>query len=1198
MRYKSKIVVLVSSLLVVCFAEDELKRLRSGFAAHGNDEKINYILMNFELQDITINGQTFKKPIIPFGGLNAEEGDPVLPTVTTFYQVAPNKSYSIEVNIQSSEIFENIDIVPHQTWAPVTDEITLPFKRNIDLYTSDEPFPKKQASISQIIVFRDLPVVKVAFTPFRYRPLSRQLEIITSADISLVETGNIEPVQTPGRRSRVFEPLYESIVVNYSRSVSDEDYQKPSILYILPSNSSNLMSNLDILFEWRHKSGYVVNYASISTIGTSTSAIKNYISNAYNAWANPPEYVALVGDASGSYSIPTYFENYSSYNGEGDHPYSQLVGNDILPEVILGRLSFNSTTELATIINKTVQYEKNPYVSQNWFHSASMVGDPSSSGISTIITSENIKEMMEFHGYNDVRTIYNSPFPSQMVSDLNAGLTFFNYRGYWGVSGFGNGNINSLSNGFKLPIATVITCGTGSFASGTSISEAFLRAGTPTQPKGAVASVGTATLGTHTMFNNVVDMGFYYGIFSDGLETAGAALVRGKLNLYLSYPDNPNNYVNIFTHWNNLMGDPALRMWTDIPETFTVSHENTLAVGTNFIDVTVSDYFNMPVEDAYVTILKGDDVIFESAFTDVYGNVSLPISTTSTGDVDITVVKRNYIPYQVQFQIIDQAVNVNAIEGGYTIDDDSEGNSIGNANGIVNGGETIELTIPVYNYGTDEAQGVYCKLTSDGDLVTFIRDSLYIGPLTSGMTANIDQPFVFEVQVSAMENDNLDLRLFVEDINGISWWSEIEVFSAGSLLKANAVIVKDDPVYGNGILDPGETAEIEIELLNDGSVLVNNVTGMLSSNLSSIDILDDQGYWPVILADNMSINNTDRFEVSAAEDIIPGTRAELLIDLESTSGLSTSVSIPFQIGIKDVNDPLGPDAYGYYAYDSGDILYSNAPYFNWVEIDDRYGGSGTQLLLTDNGDDQDDVTTVNLPFSFKFYGIDYDQISVCSNGWISMGNTSMQSFRNYHLPGPGGPSPMIAVFWDDLTTTSNGRVYKWYDEENNQFIIEWSRVRTYDNNSLETFQVILRDAQHYFTPTSDGEILVQFADFNNTSTGNWGWGQIHGNYCSVGLEDHTENVGLEYTFNNDYPVAAMPLQDSTAILFTTRGSNIRQRGDINQDGVLNIIDVLTLVDFVQANNTGSLNPYLADVNADETINFLDMISIVREIMGF
>ena len=499
MRYDFKIVVLLISLLVVCFAEDELKRIHSGFAAQVNNEKITYVLTDYELQDITINGQTFKKPIIPFGGLSAEEGDPVLPTVTTFYQVAANKSYSIEVNIQSSEFVENIDIAPHQTWDPVIDEITLPFKRNIDLYTSDEPYPQKQASISQTIVFRDLPVVKVVFTPFKYFPLSRQLEVITAAEIQLVEAGEREPIQTPVRRSRVFEPLYEALVVNYSRSTNDEDYQKPSILYILPNNSSNLMSNLDILFDWRHKSGYVVNYASTSTTGTSTSSIKNYISNAYSNWTDPPEYVALVGDANGSYSIPTYFENYSSYNGEGDHPYSQLVGGDILPEVILGRLSFSSITELATIINKTVQYETNPYVNQNWFHSASMVGDPSTSGISTIITCENIKEIMEFHGFDDVRTIYNSPFASQMVSDLNDGLTFFNYRGYWGVSGFGNGNINSLSNGFKLPVATVITCGTGSFASETSISEAFVRAGTPTQPKGAVACVGTATLGTHTI---------------------------------------------------------------------------------------------------------------------------------------------------------------------------------------------------------------------------------------------------------------------------------------------------------------------------------------------------------------------------------------------------------------------------------------------------------------------------------------------------------------------------------------------------------------------------------------------------------------------------------------------------------------------------------------------------------------------------
>ena len=142
---------------------------------------------------------------------------------------------------------------------------------------------------------------------------------------------------------------------------------------------SNYKHRVEILFDWRHRSGYVVNYVSTNTTGNSTSSIKNYISNAYSTWEHPPEYVALVGDANGSYSIPTYFENYSSYNGEGDHPYSQLTGNDLLPEIIIGRLSFSSTTELATMINKTVQYESNPYMSQNWFHSASVVGDASTS---------------------------------------------------------------------------------------------------------------------------------------------------------------------------------------------------------------------------------------------------------------------------------------------------------------------------------------------------------------------------------------------------------------------------------------------------------------------------------------------------------------------------------------------------------------------------------------------------------------------------------------------------------------------------------------------------------------------------------------------------------------------------------------------------------------------------------------------------
>ena len=157
-----------------------------------------------------------------------------------------------------------------------------------------------------------------------------------------------------------------------------------------------------------------------------------------------------------------------------------------------------------------------------------------------------------------------------------------------------------------------------------------------------------------------------------------------------------------------------------------------------------------------------------------------------------------------------------------------------------------------------------------------------------------------------------------------------------------------------------------------------------------------------------------------------------------------------QIGIPSVTDPVGPDSYGYYIYDSGDAEYVLSPNYNWVEIDDRFGGEGQYLYsLADLGDNGDDVETIALPFEFKMYGVVYNEISICSNGWISMGQTDLESFRNYRIPGVGGPSPMVAAFWDDLKLTNGGRVYTWYDELNSKFYIQWSRVRTFQNNSQE-----------------------------------------------------------------------------------------------------------------------------------------------------
>ena len=94
-------------------------------------------------------------------------------------------------------------------------------------------------------------------------------------------------------------------------------------------------------------------------------------------------------------------------------------------------MSFSSSSHLNTIISKTLNYESNPYMNENWFQRACLVGDPNTSGISCVITNEHIHELLDLAGFEEVNTVYSGSFPSQMVSGLNDGVSFFNYRGYY-----------------------------------------------------------------------------------------------------------------------------------------------------------------------------------------------------------------------------------------------------------------------------------------------------------------------------------------------------------------------------------------------------------------------------------------------------------------------------------------------------------------------------------------------------------------------------------------------------------------------------------------------------------------------------------------------------------------------------------------------------------------------------------------------
>ena len=147
------------------------------------------------------------------------------------------------------------------------------------------------------------------------------------------------------------KPKNDSFITIYTdgsviRSPTDMfDTQAGGGLYICGGNSIN-QASMEELILWRKQLGYDVNTVSTSELNYDRDSIKNYIQNAYQDWPNPPEYVVLVGDTDGSYQIPFF----SSTGGSSDYDYSLLEGDDLLPEIIIGRISaLNVTTTTSSL---------------------------------------------------------------------------------------------------------------------------------------------------------------------------------------------------------------------------------------------------------------------------------------------------------------------------------------------------------------------------------------------------------------------------------------------------------------------------------------------------------------------------------------------------------------------------------------------------------------------------------------------------------------------------------------------------------------------------------------------------------------------------------------------------------------------------------------------------------------------------------
>ncbi len=435
-----------------------------------------------------------------------------------------------------------------------------------------------------------------------------------------------------------FANIFEDAVVGFVRD-GNVATGPGSYLYICPNNAA-VTAALQPLVNWRARQGYKVVVATTAQAGTTAAASRTTsrprTTPTTRRWSSSPSWATPAARCH-----PHWQEGLSGYNGEGDLDYGLLEGGDILVDVHVGRLSVTSTTELTTVVNKLVAYESDPDMSEtNWFTTAGLTGDPSSSGYSCIWVNQFVKESLQDLSYTRIDTIWSGNFVTQMLATINQGETLFTYRGYWNMSGMTYSHIQSTSNGRQLPFAVILTCDTGSFATDvTCRSEAFLRAANG----GGMAAIGTATTGTHTRYNNCMFLGITHGVLNTGEHRVGPALTRGKLNLYTNYIANEPQEAQVWSHWNSLMGDPATEMWTGVPQVLAVTHPAQLNAQANAVPVTVTRG-GQPLAGALVSIYQSGTVR-ATAYTDGNGSVVLPVTGVVNGALQVTVTGHNLKPY-------------------------------------------------------------------------------------------------------------------------------------------------------------------------------------------------------------------------------------------------------------------------------------------------------------------------------------------------------------------------------------------------------------------------------------------------------------------------------------------------------------------------------------------------------------------------
>ena len=750
---------------------------------------------------------------------------------------------------------------------------------------------------------------------------------------------------------------------------------------------------------------------------------------------------------------------------------------------------------------------------------------------------------MDPNGYTTYK-LYEQTYgatTNDVFTNVNEGRILTTMSGHGSDDGWYDGppfqvtHVNQLTNGDKLTIATGHCCLANNFGwgSGPCGGESWIRKANG----GGVAYYG-ACPSTYWSEDDWLQKEWYEAIYADSMYEHARFTLDGMYDgLYLS--GTSVSMKQYYYEGYHVLGDPSLDLWTEVPVTMVVSHDGAVVPSTADFTVSVTGS-GSPLEDALVCAWIPDQSpeMHVSAYTNAAGIATLSISPTTPGDtMYVTVTKHDYIPYESYAMVI--APSGPYVTAGSTIINDGN-------NGQANPGETVQLGVWAKNLGVATANSVYGIISESDPYITLGVDSSWYGNIAPSDSSLSTPYYGFTVANNCPDGHAVSFTLDFTDIVDTTWTCNVNVTVYAPLLVYQEYSITGG--NGNGVLEPGETVDLAITLENEGGAVASNVTSTLTTASSWVVINDNSGNFGTIAVGGTASNGSDPYSVTADVSTPYGTEVEFAVIVEAGVYVDT---LEFSLVVGQL---VPTDTGHYYVYYSGGP-HTYSPVFEWMAIDTTQTQySGVSLNLSD-----DAVAQVSLPFTFTYYGVAYNQVTISSNGWVAMGYVSTSYLTNYGIPSTSGPAAMIAGIWDDLDPGNSGQpsdIYWYYDDVNHRFVIEYFRVEHYSSGFHETFEIILYDPAYYPTPTGDGEIVIQYLV------------ELQQADNTLGIENSSENVGIQYYFDGVYHDLAVPVTDSFALRYTTFSPGYV---GLEEALELNVVPVRTMLGVVYP------NPFVRDL---------------------